>query len=281
MMEKIKRFLEPIKFHPKYVIANALESINQGSWGYLTPWFFATITGYLEVSSKTQIFSPEALRLIWIYSGLTLFQYSLSILTRNTSRVWSNLTMHKLFDIHLRKFFQLNNNKSELLGTGKLTSIVNEGVSSRTNILNFLSSTVLRQIISIVGSFVFIYQINHRYFFISLIVAILLVPVLFWFTKKTEYLRLERKDINTERSRSNTRFFMSKFEILANNKVEQESESYKQLRYKDIILTRKQGTWQFFTYDTPYFLADVMRIVIMVGAAYTIYMSTSTLAEFI
>ena len=67
-MEKIKRFLEPLKFYPRYGVINFFLSLYNGSWGYLAPWFFSTIVGYFEVSGSTGLFSPEAVRLISIYT---------------------------------------------------------------------------------------------------------------------------------------------------------------------------------------------------------------------
>jgi len=167
-MEKIKRFLEPLKFYPIYWVVNFFMSLYNGSWGYLTPWFFSTIVGYFEVSGSTRIFSTEAVKLITIYTGLILLSFVLRMIFRNSQNTGRNLTYHKLYDIHLRKFFQLDNNKAELLGTGRLTRIVSDGAASWAEIILFISSSVFRQLITISGSFIFIYQISQKYFFISI-----------------------------------------------------------------------------------------------------------------
>ena len=281
MMEKIKRFLEPLKFYPRYGVINFFLSLYNGSWGYLAPWFFSTIVGYFEVSGSTGLFSPEAVRLISIYTWLILFSFLLRMIFRNSPRTVRHLNFHKIYDTYLRNFFQLDNNKSELIGTGRLTRIVSDGARSWADITHFISSTVFRQLISICGSFIFIYQISQRYFFISMGIFILFLPILIWFSKKTKSIRVERKDVNIEKSRAETRFFMSKTEILLSNKVEYESKQYGITQSKYIELSNKAGTWEYFTFQTPELLTSLMEAGIMFSTAYAIYKGGFTVAEFV
>jgi len=74
---------------------------------------------------------------------------------------------------------------------------------------------------------------------------------------------------------------MSKTEILLSNKVEHESKQYEILQAKNIDLSEKNRTWQFFTFQTPELLTSLMRAGIMFTTAYTIHKGEFSLAEFV
>lgn len=74
---------------------------------------------------------------------------------------------------------------------------------------------------------------------------------------------------------------MSKFEILQNNKINQEWEQYEKLVSQTLIIERKIRLWEFFAFNTPGLITETFKTALLAVACYTIWNGTNTLAEFV
>ncbi|MFA7284317.1 MAG: ABC transporter ATP-binding protein [Candidatus Absconditabacterales bacterium] len=175
----------------------------------------------------------------------------------------------------------MNHATAEHMGTGKLTQIVNSGAWAWAELLDFFASTIFRQAISVYGAFLFIYQINRTYSLVALIVIIVLVPVLIRFSRQTKKYRTEIKELEIGKQKLKTKFFMNKFEILQNNKINSEREHYQQLVGQTIKVAQKVRIWEFLAFNIPSLTTETFKTVLLLIAGYTIRNNTSTLPEFV
>gem|GEM_PF-5061652 len=127
----------------------------------------------------------------------------------------------------------------------------------------------------------FIYQINRTYSLVALIVIIVLVPVLIRFSRQTKKYRTEIKELEIGKQKLKTKFFMNKFEILQNNKINSEREHYQQLVGQTIKVAQKVRIWEFLAFNIPSLTTETFKTVLLLIAGYTIRNNTSTLPEFV
>ena len=84
-----------------------------------------------------------------------------------------------------------------------------------------------------------------------------MIPILIVLVKQTKIHRKEEKDIHIARSRLSNKIFMTKFEILQNNKTQNEIDELDTLVDQSISIRKKINNWDFWTYGTPWFTVDV------------------------
>jgi ABC-type multidrug transport system fused ATPase/permease subunit len=134
-MEKIKRFLEPLRWHKKYGIIVAITWAIDGTWWFMYPWIYSNIVNLLTNSQDTGIFSQEVWRFGLMYGGFMVIFFAIDYCTRNTSMLFIQETMKDIYKKYLSKFFVMDNNHGELIWTGKLIQITASGAWSWIDLL--------------------------------------------------------------------------------------------------------------------------------------------------
>jgi ABC-type multidrug transport system fused ATPase/permease subunit len=97
-----------------------------------------------------------------------------------------------------------------------------------------------------------------------------MAPILMFLVKKTKKYRKEQKDIRIARSRQSNKIFMTKFEILQNNKTQNELDELEKLEYRNKEVRKKINNRQFWTYWTPRFVVDIIIAIFILAATYMI-----------
>jgi 2-polyprenyl-3-methyl-5-hydroxy-6-metoxy-1,4-benzoquinol methylase len=83
---------------------------------------------------------------------------------------------------------------------------------------------------------------------LSMMIIVIMAPILMFLVKKTKKYRKEQKDIRIARSRQSNKIFMTKFEILQNNKTQNELDELEKLEYRNKEVRKKINNRQFWTY---------------------------------
>lgn len=269
-MEKIKRFLEPLRWHKKYGIIVAITWAIDGTWWFMYPWIYSNIVNLLTNSQDTGIFSQEVWRFGLMYGGFMVIFFAIDYCTRNTSMLFIQETMKDIYKKYLSKFFVMDNNHGELIWTGKLIQITASGAWSWIDLLRNITQDRVKVIISTMWSMIFISTIDIKYMWLSMMIIVIMAPILMFLVKKTKKYRKEQKDIRIARSRQSNKIFMTKFEILQNNKTQNELDELEKLEYRNKEVRKKINNRQFWTYWTPRFVVDIIIAIFILAATYMI-----------
>lgn len=268
--QTIKKFLEPFGRYKKYGIAVAIAWAVDGAWWFIYPWLYSNIVNLLTNSQNTGVFSQEAWKFGLTYGGFIVFLFTVDYFTRNSSMLFVQNTMKDIYKKYLSKFFIMDNNHSELIWTGKLIQITASGAWSWIDLLSNIAQDWIRVIIATVGAMIFISTIDIKYMWLSMIIVIVMIPILMFLVKKTKKYRKEQKDIRIARSRQSNKIFMTKFEILQNNKTQNELDEIEKLEDRNKEVRKKINNRQFWTYWTPWFVVDIVVTVFILTTTHMI-----------
>lgn len=279
--QTIKKFLEPLGYYKKYGIILLVVGLLEGLWGFFHPRLYSNLVSFLTTSQQTGVFSEEALRTSLIYAGFIILFFVVDYFTRNTSTLFSQSTMKDIYKKYISKFFVIDNNHWEHIWTGKLIQITSTGVRSWVDLIRNISQNWIRIFISTIWSLIFISTMGIRYTIITISIMIVMIPILIVLVKQTKKHRKEEKDIHIARSRLSNKIFMTKFEILQNNKTQNEIDELDTLVDQSISIRKKINNWDFWTYGTPWFTVDVAWSVLMIATTYLITWWDISIAWFV
>lgn len=139
----------------------------------------------------------------------------------------------------------------------------------------------LNVIFTIIISLVLI-AVQSFHFFVATLVV--LVFIFFWirhFAPKASYRRGKTKEVSIETDRNVVRQVMSKFEILQSNKYNAEIGRYIELINENLGFRHKEKFRQTIGYDGSIFLVNILRAVIIAIIGYGVFLSTSTISDFV
>ncbi len=131
--------------------------------------------------------------------------------------------MRKYFyNKYLHEYLQLDNNKSELHGTGKVISVVEKSTMVWLEQLANFFKDFIGWILNITLSLLIVFSINYYYGCIILFLIIMIFIITIIIQKVNRKYRLERRELNIDISKKIVNLIISKFEILQNFKWKSE-----------------------------------------------------------
>lgn len=165
---------------------------------------------------------------------------------------------------YLTKFFYLDNNAVEKLGTGQAINIIMTGNAAWYQMIDYF----LMQIPSIITSFIFgaymILRISRVYFIIFVIVSFIVNRWVKHIMYQALKRRRKRKEFLIEHSRQMVKMIMSKFEILQNNKVWHEVKQITTIIHKILEINKKKHFYEHIGYNMGEVFMSILKIIIIV-----------------
>ena len=172
---------------------------------------------------------------------------------------------------YLRKFITLDQWTLESMGTGKIYNIFDKWTSESTLLLlSFLAQFV--RVICTLGFAVILVRWLPWYLVVGgLLIITMIFVVIVYMNKFTTFYRRQRKENNIKIGGAFAKIIMSKFEILQNNRIEEEIDKINVINDTSWMIARKQNLWGSFLFQWPKFLLSC----IIVGSYY--YLGTRVL----
>ncbi len=257
--EIVKRFFEPAMAHP---------------WLY----FRATL-----VASTFYIFD--------IYTVLTLQKLAASFQSGETSSIPRALTIYLivvvcmyvrkrfakhswwvtikrfgpkyLFSKYFNKYISLDNTHIERVWTGKLISIIKEGIFYQMDSLDTISYSLIELVMKILFTIYLISSMGGIYiasFVLLVFLCFLIVIHIDWFANHRRRLRKENEEAF---SRLFVRVLQSKMEILSSNKLWMEIRKQESIRDEAKVYNKKVNTYLRWMFNLPLLLVTALVILIM------------------
>jgi len=261
LRKKIRRFFSPIAYAKNRYWLYLGTEIYDGFQSIFTVQIAAWIIWAIE---KWDI--PK----VKYYVGMLIIVFFVTYVLRRVGEI-SRDPIDKLLNFNLQKkylwkYIHLDNTKVEAFGTGKMSNIIFEWTGNRSNLLSRTFVSILVEIIAIIYAFVLVANRtpNATYFFIFLWLFSLNAFFIFVGLNVLNSTRKKSKEIYMEISRKQVKILMSKFEILQNNKFEEEM--------KPIEVLTKEMTKLWMRGNTKKSIWHVWSNIILDGIQVSIYL---------
>ena len=179
---------------------------------------------------------------------------------------------------YLKKYINLDNNRLEMVWTGRAQSIIANWVSKRAKALAQRAEIIAKSINILIAWIIVTTQVNWRQFLILFwlfILAVYLIATGFNVLMET---RRQSKKHTIAIDRQNVKIFMNKFEILLNNKISNETNTISVL-HKEDRKTRTTG----ITKKLPREIGgesstDLTLIIVIIALWYMVFDGTYSIA---
>lgn len=222
---------------------------------------------YLVYVLKKVVQNLEQGNIIWFHQNLVtamIVMVSFMILWyifRNYYWVEQQFKWHPyLVKKYFTKFVRLRQDTIEMLGTGRILSIIDKGIDETiTSILWILSYTT--RLLSTIFFWLILAQWIPWHITTSWIIVIFIIfSSIIYFNKYTSHYRKLRKENNVKITGLFAKIIMSKFEVLQNNGIEREVKKVTDISDVSRDLARKQNVWTSLLFQTPKFLLSSIII---------------------
>lgn len=237
--EKLKILLSPIRYAKKWY------------WVWLFTWIYDWFQSVFTVQIGARIiWAIEKWNIpsIKYYVGLLAITFILTYILRWVSEM-SSEPVWKLIHLwlqkkYLGKYIHLDNTWIESFWTGKMNNIIFEGIGNWAMILKEPVVDICIEFIAIIYAFVLVANKAPNIWYFLGFLWLFLLNALFMFIGLgvLNSTRRKSKEIAVEMSRKQIKILMSKFEILQNNKLNEEMVPIEQYTQQIIKLWQRGNT---------------------------------------
>jgi len=261
LREKVKLLFSPIRYAKKWYWIFLGTEIYDWFQSIFTVQISAWIIWAIEKGDIHQV--KYYITLFIIISCITYILRWLGEISRDPLDKILNFNLQKEY---LWKYIHLDNTKVEAFWTGKMSNIIFEWIGNRSNILSRTLPAIIVECIAIIYAFTLVASKtpNTLYFFIFLWLFLLNAILILIGLHVLQTTRKKSKEIYMEISRKQVKILMSKFEILQNNKFEQEM--------KPIASLTKQITTLWIKGNTKKSIWHIWSNMILDGIQVSIYL---------
>ncbi len=206
--------------------------------------FLERITASLEDWNVSQM-QTYALYLLWVV--IILFLQKLFIKVKMFHTMW--VVSDSIDEIYLEKFIRADNNAVERVWTWRMISVYSKWIWIRNDLLVQVFVYVPMILVILVVSFGEVLQFGWNYVLIWLGVIVLELLWIFLFRWSLRYRKHKAKDISIEIDRLRVKWFMSKFEMLQQARMDTEIGTKKAHTYEWRWYKHRHKTLQAWSYD--------------------------------
>ena len=165
-----------------------------------------------------------------------------------------------LYNSYKEQYIKLDSNKTELLGTWKMLSIIDKWIDSWVTLC---MQTIIFWTSTFVNIIFVTYLLFHVVWFAPIMLYILLIVVLLIVVKLSKgwhIRRWKRNDMQDEWTRHNVKMLMSKFEILLNGKIAEENKIYSWIIDEMSLYDNKKNFYEHWSFNTPSIMLAIITV---------------------
>lgn len=254
-MSVIKRFLEPLKEHRGVTFTVLFHTIFW-SFGWLLLLYFNK-----QIAVATELADSDmVIRYVWYFIILTILSYiSIIFLEKFFDFIFWKV-QRTIYIKYLNKTVELDNNAFETIGTWYFNSVLQRWWDRWSQLLKEWLIDWVSSCIEIFFAFILIYNASWLYgtlfAFIALVVSII---VMNWGTRISMPWRRKKRKIFWLMDKQTVRIIMSKFEILLNSRIDDETKKLYDWREDIMKYHNFDWTWILIAYVIPRFSNEVLR----------------------
>ena len=259
-MNKIKRFLSPIKKSPLLFIRTTLIFFLWWLNWVVHVLFLERLTYYLEIWSKTDF------NHIITYYLLYLFVYEVLFLA--TWKYWRTDTYNRVIinvqRDYLKDFVELDNNKIEWIWTWKMVAIIKWWIDVWGRLLSMLIENVAQILVVLWFTFYMLFKVNYIYAIIFIVLYISFHLSAWYFNKKVIEIRKKRINTKNKYTKHFIKILMSKFEILQSNKIVREIDTLDEYQHKEVYYNQEMSFFMNLVFRIPEGGMDLILLAVFI-----------------
>lgn len=169
-LQKAKQFLAPLKQSPKYLTLSCIKFI-----------FWAIYSLAIVILIKNTSHALELKNYDMFHENVIYFSYFVVVyfIANYLGRRWEWPRLYYIIeeyiaDTYVKKMLLIDNNYIESIGTGKLISIMSNGIKRWTELLSFLLRDFTRSLVIFITTIYILYSMNHAYGIMFLLLVIII-----------------------------------------------------------------------------------------------------------
>ena len=260
LLQKAKRFFEPLRENKLYTFTVFLEFSFWSALWLIAVFFIRDITSILE-SGVRHDYSFVIFRYIIIFSCLMLASHFIK--NYWWVRFLENLRK-SLYKKYIPLFISLDNTKVERQWTWKVNHLLQQWINAHSLMLNDTLYNSAKILPFLVFTLYFVFKI----YFLLWIAFIFLYIGLTLFTKYFDYkqvqIRRKKHILKKENSRSVAKIIMSKYEILQSSKVDFEVQKISDTYDAIVENNREQNYWGHILFRGSEVILFSSKIILLV-----------------
>lgn len=256
---KIKRFFEPA-FYNKIDFFKAIIS-------WLVQTLFAVINIYF-IQKIIYLIENKLLNNIWkitiYFFVFNIIYFLFSFFSRKWS--WADLyysNIKTLNNLYMSKFNILDNTSIETIWTWKIISILSKWFENWSNFLVESISIITKIFISVIATFVILKSLWSIYIILFFIFFIIINIILYILNKKSLNYRVWVTESKISYDKQLVRMIMSKFEILQNNRNNDEIGRLNKITNNTIFNNNKLNNYLFSMFVIPEFMLFIVYFSVL------------------
>ncbi len=264
ILTKLKNFLEPISYTKgRWWVSFSME-IYDGFQSIFKIQVGAFIIAAIERHNIADI--KFWCIVLWI---IFLCNYISGRVGEMSSESTKNLSLLWLRKKYFEKYIHLDNTQTEKIWTGKMQNIIFEWIGNRVEIVSSNLPAIFVEIWAIIYAFILVAnKVPNWKYFVGFLWLFMIAGALMWiWLGVLKSTRKKSKEIALDLTRRDVKIIMSKFEILQNNKLEEEMNKQSILVKKLIRLWQRGNTtkllWQ--TWSSAIIDGIQLMIYIVIG----------------
>lgn len=274
--EKSARFLEPLLHDKKHLFLSCLK---------FTLWAFYSILIVMVIKETTEAIvqnnREQFTHVVRLYILLVIAFFIINYIGRKWE--WPILyysTEKYIADTYVRKMMLLDPNYTESLGTGRLVSIMQNGIKRWNEQLSFLLRDFMRTLIVFIVTIYILTSMNQLYGGIFILCTFFLYLITGWIDSFARDFRKVRTDKRNEYSRKLVQIIMSKIEILQNNQIDIRANELKKIHTEIADADTGVAHSLFLLFNLPRVLLAIARIGILFFIGYGVFSGNFTIVDF-
>lgn len=199
----------------------------------------------------------------YVFLLFIAFKFLIVIFFRNFSWIFYPKMRDYFYTKYLNAFIELDNNKSEIHGTGKVISIIEKSVWVWVEQLNIFFRDFFSWFLNVVLSLFIVFTINFYYWIIVFILVFLVFIITIFVQKANKKYRLQRRESNIEITKNIVNIIISKFEILQNHKIQNETQKISKLLEVNMSMNKKMSNSYLWIDLFSVFVIYISRVFII------------------
>jgi ABC-type multidrug transport system fused ATPase/permease subunit len=256
--QTIKRFLEPVKNHKKITILVLFHTFLRSLWWLLLLYFNK------QIAIATELWDSDmVIRYVIYFWILTILSYiSVIFLEKYYDFIFWEV-QRTIYTKHLNKTINLDNNSFETIGTWYFNSVLQKWWDNRASLLKEWLVEWVWACIEIIFAFILIYNAAWNYGLLFAWIALLIsIIVMNRGTRISISRRRKKRKEYGLMDKQTVRIIMSKFEILLNNRIWDETKKLHQWWQKIMTYHNFDRKWIIIAYVIPRFTNEILRWMI-------------------
>lgn len=259
-MNKIKRFLEPIKITPLLYLRTTLIFLLWWFNWVVHVLFIERLTHYLELWSRSDFF--------WVLYYYIFFLLVYEVLFFATWKYWRTDTYNQvIIDVqrkYLRNFVELDNNKIEWIWTWKMVALIHWWINMWWRLLSMLIENISQILIVVIFTFIMLFKVNYIYAFIFIFLYVLFHLLAWYFNNKVIKIRFKRVEANNLYTKHFVKILMSKFEILQSNKIDREIDDLDWYQRTAVWCNKEMSFFMNLVFRIPELWMDLILLWVFI-----------------